>query len=237
MKKLFLLISLLFFSYSIYSQDTISAVVTDDSIVIRDNHAYRICGSRYVMSAYRNGNEITIIETDTIAFDHHARCDCIYNLHITLAPLPAGSYNVNVKYTPTFFKPDTIIVGTTTFSINKKKSASDTITIISHYQSACLGHDPISIHEIKNEKINLSSNPNPFYSKSSISFQLVKESEVYLNLYDYSGKKVASLINANMSKGKHEIEYNNQNLKSGIYFLSLITPEKSETIKFIVFRN
>ena len=91
--------------------------------------------------------------------------------------------------------------------------------------------------EIKNENIYLSNYPNPCINKSTISYQLEKESSVSLKLYDYLGNDVATLLDESMSKGNHKFEYDNQLLKSGVYFLRLLTPQTSETIKILVIRN
>ena len=231
MKKIFILISLLIFSVSIYSKDTIYAIVTDDSIIIRDYNALRNCAAKYVMTAYRNGNEITIYETDTAK--KSANCLCNFNMHVTLALLVASNYNVIVKD----IDPDTLLIDSTSFVIAKKKSGSDPISIISQYQSVCRGNDNVSVQEIKNENIYLSNYPNPCINKSTISYQLEKESSVSLKLYDYLGNDVATLLDESMSKGNHKFEYDNQFLRSGIYFIRFLTPQTSETIKVLVIRN
>jgi hypothetical protein len=66
---------------------------------------------------------------------------------------------------------------------------------------------------------SLSQNyPNPFNPTTTIKFGLPKAGDVSLVVYDILGRKVAELINGNMTAGYHTINFNAVNLASGVYF-------------------
>ena len=69
------------------------------------------------------------------------------------------------------------------------------------------------------ETFSLSQNyPNPFNPSTTISFALPQQANVKLNVYNIIGEVVAELINANMTAGFHQINFDASNLSSGLYF-------------------
>ncbi|HMA61392.1 MAG TPA: T9SS type A sorting domain-containing protein [bacterium] len=63
--------------------------------------------------------------------------------------------------------------------------------------------------------------PNPFNSETTISFSLANSADVRLCIYDLQGKKIAQIANDTFSAGRHAIDWDAQNLSSGLYFYSL----------------
>lgn len=64
--------------------------------------------------------------------------------------------------------------------------------------------------------------PNPFHSSTTISFQLPTNTEVELNVFNFSGQKVATLINSEtLLAGEHKIKFNASYLTSGLYMYQL----------------
>jgi DNA-binding beta-propeller fold protein YncE len=60
--------------------------------------------------------------------------------------------------------------------------------------------------------------PNPFNPATVISYQVNTESYVTLKVYDELGKEVANLVDEKKQPGKYEIDFNAENLPSGVYF-------------------
>lgn len=86
------------------------------------------------------------------------------------------------------------------------------------------------------EKFTLYQNyPNPFNPSTTIKYQLNKNSNVLLELYDISGKLITNLVNHYQTKGIYEVHLNATDLKlsSGIYFYRLTTNNNSEIKKMI----
>ncbi|MCX7833848.1 MAG: T9SS type A sorting domain-containing protein [Ignavibacteria bacterium] len=75
--------------------------------------------------------------------------------------------------------------------------------------------------------------PNPFNPKTYISFQIYKESNIDLKIYDITGREVITLMSANMLPGDYTIEYNAEDLASGIYFIHMSSGKYSETQKMV----
>ena len=88
-----------------------------------------------------------------------------------------------------------------------------------------------AIHENKNEPVatdfSLSSYPNPFNPRTTISYQLPVASDVTLEIYDALGRKVATLIrHERQAAGTHVIHWNatndnNEKIASGSYLVAL----------------
>lgn len=95
------------------------------------------------------------------------------------------------------------------------------------------------IQPIGNEipsKFNLEQNyPNPFNPVTKIRFSVPKSANVTLEVYDVTGKLVATLAkNEAVTAGLKEIEFNAVNLPSGIYFYSLKSADFTETKKMVL---
>lgn len=54
----------------------------------------------------------------------------------------------------------------------------------------------------------VSSYPNPFNPSTTISYQLVKEADVHLQIFDLLGRQVAELVNGVKSAGFHSVIWN-----------------------------
>ncbi len=60
--------------------------------------------------------------------------------------------------------------------------------------------------------------PNPFNPKSTIKFDLPKEVNVTIKVYDLLGKEVKTLVNEFKKAGFHQVEFDASNYASGVYF-------------------
>jgi 5-hydroxyisourate hydrolase-like protein (transthyretin family) len=49
--------------------------------------------------------------------------------------------------------------------------------------------------------------------------------QVKLEVYDIQGRLVSTLVNKELTSGKYQVEFNADNLSTGIYFYRLTTPE------------
>lgn len=50
--------------------------------------------------------------------------------------------------------------------------------------------------------------PNPFNPVTTIQFSLIQSGFVSLKIYDVIGKEIATLINGDMNRGNHSIQWN-----------------------------
>lgn len=91
--------------------------------------------------------------------------------------------------------------------------------------------------EVTNQKQQsyLSQNiPNPFENSTEISYYLPKRGHATLSIYNASGCKIATLVNATQNEGKQSVVFNAQHLPQGVYYYHLQTEGVSETRKMIV---
>ena len=75
--------------------------------------------------------------------------------------------------------------------------------------------NPLAAKDIRNY-------PNPFNSSTTISYQLPGNGFVSLRVYDALGIEKATLVNAKQISGSHTIDFNAQDLSSGVYSYRLM---------------
>jgi len=63
--------------------------------------------------------------------------------------------------------------------------------------------------------------PNPFNPSTRINFSLPVDSKVTLKVFDVIGQEVATLINSDLAKGIHKVNFNSSSLNSGVYFYKM----------------
>ncbi|MCF8241761.1 MAG: T9SS type A sorting domain-containing protein [Melioribacteraceae bacterium] len=63
--------------------------------------------------------------------------------------------------------------------------------------------------------------PNPFNPSTNIVYSLPSQSIVSIKVYDLLGREIQSLVNGKKSAGNYKVEWNAQNVASGIYFYSI----------------
>jgi hypothetical protein len=78
-----------------------------------------------------------------------------------------------------------------------------------------------NVNLMPSEFILAQNHPNPFNSNTVISWQVGATCKspihVELSIYNILGQKVATLLDKSMPAGHHEVEFNGQNLSSGVY--------------------
>ena len=84
---------------------------------------------------------------------------------------------------------------------------------------------------------SLSQNyPNPFNPTTEIKYSIKNAGMVSLKVYDILGQEVAILVNKAQTPGLYEVEFNAQNLTSGIYFYRLTVGAFSESKKLLLLK-
>ena len=76
--------------------------------------------------------------------------------------------------------------------------------------------------------------PNPFNPSTLIKFKVPESSHVTLDIFNILGQKVAELVNRRMSAGSYSVEFNAENLSSGVYLYRLHAEGFSATRKMIL---
>ncbi len=78
--------------------------------------------------------------------------------------------------------------------------------------------------------------PNPFNPRTTISFRLTNETDVTLDVFDASGKLVATLVDGPKGAGRHSVEFDASALTSGVYFYRLIAGGMVERKKMVLLK-
>ena len=67
----------------------------------------------------------------------------------------------------------------------------------------------------------LQNYPNPFNPSTTIAFDLVEGGMVSLKIFNLIGQEVATVVNGNLSAGRHTLSFDASNLPSSIYISRL----------------
>jgi len=86
------------------------------------------------------------------------------------------------------------------------------------------------------KKFNLANYPNPFNLSTTISYRLTAISKVVLNVYDISGRKVATLVNKEQNAGIYKVNFNALKLTSGVYLYRIVAGNFIQTKKMLLLK-
>lgn len=80
--------------------------------------------------------------------------------------------------------------------------------------------------------------PNPFNPVTKIRFAISsgEAAQIFLSVYDVTGREVAVLVNQSLMPGNYETEFDASKLSSGVYFYRLLTENFSEIRKMILIK-
>ena len=78
--------------------------------------------------------------------------------------------------------------------------------------------------------------PNPFKQHTNISYELEEAGFVTISIYDSFGEEIASLVNKQMTAGRHITEFNAEGIAPGVYYYTIRSGGSTETGKFVVVR-
>ncbi len=78
--------------------------------------------------------------------------------------------------------------------------------------------------------------PNPFNPTTRIRFSIPRAGDVQLDVFNIAGQRVATLIDARLNAGDHDISFDAHNLASGIYLYRLTVGEYTASRKMIVLK-
>ncbi len=78
--------------------------------------------------------------------------------------------------------------------------------------------------------------PNPFNPSTAISYQLQAASHVHLQVFDTTGRLVATLVDGRREAGTHEVTFDGSNLPSGVYLYTLTAGQHSVSGKMVLLK-
>lgn len=78
--------------------------------------------------------------------------------------------------------------------------------------------------------------PNPFNPITTISFNLVKDQFITLDIYNIKGERVTQLAKGNFSAGKHLLQWDGNGVSSGVYFYKLKAGSYLKTMRAVLLK-
>ncbi len=99
--------------------------------------------------------------------------------------------------------------------------------------------DPVGVSDqnlVVNKFVLEQNYPNPFNPSTVIRYQTAEKSNVTLTVYNSIGRKISTLLNEVKPKGTFTIEFDGNNLPSGIYFFRLQAGTFTDTKKMVLLR-
>ncbi|PKN74423.1 MAG: hypothetical protein CVU49_08290 [Candidatus Cloacimonetes bacterium HGW-Cloacimonetes-2] len=149
--------------------------------------------------------------------------DMMASIFSPSAPQSSGTYSFHIP------------VGTTDwYSVMDNSHLSGNAVLVSgsfSYQDASVNSDE---QVIPPAQILLSTYPNPFTDRLSISYRLAKSQPVKLSLYNLRGQLVRDFYDGQAIAGQTDLgNLKIDDLPAGIYFVRLSTPEGTQTKKLV----
>jgi len=131
--------------------------------------------------------------------------------------------------------PDMAVTASFLLGIDPEKSSGEVM------------HELFNTNSINEQQANLSASqfksvsPNPIETSTKITYQINESEQVSIMIYDYTGKKVKSLVSKFQTAGTYEVEWNCTNnkgirLSSGFYPCVLKVGNKTVYEKLIITR-
>ena len=178
------------------------------------------CGYGFTSFVKSSDNSIVSIFGDTVFDNSLRKFDSDYNIEWTNnLPYYSGHGDKAVEIT----SEGNIVVALL-------NASSSTIGLIKLNPD---GTD-IDVNLINISKTTLNAYPNPFNPSINFSFDLEKNSEIKLKIFNAKGQLVSSIDKGIINSGKHIIPWQAVNLSSGIYFTQLQVNNKVIDSKKII---
>ncbi|MDP4267080.1 MAG: SBBP repeat-containing protein [Bacteroidota bacterium] len=87
---------------------------------------------------------------------------------------------------------------------------------------------------LKNDDLFLKVYPNPFITKTTITYSLTEYSYINISLYDLIGKKVELITNGEKEAGLYNIEWDRKSISSGVYLIEMKANNKKTQKKIVL---
>ena len=153
-----------------------------------------------------------------------------YQSHATMAPAfvmvpAAGVYNFRIYIRERGFRIDKIVLARNPGFIPDSYGPDETRKLTGVKDVVSVNPNQFKVY------------PNPFSSATNISYKLDVTQQVRIKVLNALGEEIYALTNEMQQAGEHNFCWNlsaTDQLKSGIYFIQLITGDNIQTVKTII---
>jgi len=200
--------------------EKLKAEVHGDTVILKDDTAFRNCAATYEM-------QLTRLTADTLVWMQYdvggvAYCLCHFNLSTTIDSLRPGNYFVKTYYT---FSGGTPIcyLGIIPFTISKQGSFPS-YSVLGQSQSLCF---PLGIPEInQKESLNVSIYPNP--TSDLLKIITNASGTIFITVSDMQSNCVMKV-----ESKSSENSINMKSFSKGLYFLNIKTNSGTRNLKVL----
>jgi hypothetical protein len=178
------------------------------------------------------GNSVHVVWYDT--------CDGNWEIYYARSTNAGVSWDTNTRLTNNFadsFRPSVAVSDSMVHVVwNDGRDGN----LEMYYKRNPTGN-PIKVKNISSEipkNYSLLQNyPNPFNLSTVINYKCSRAGNVKINIFDVTGKEIATLVNEKHQPGEYEVKWNADNNESGIYFYSMFVDGiKVESRKMILIK-
>lgn len=176
-------------------------------------------GAGFVEGSVLSNNSNSPV-TDAIVYVRSTNTNRFYTYNFvasdgnySIPVLPYGEYELIAQ------KIGSLDAMSNTFSISTSQDSLSGINLNMIITDLNIQENPISYKLFQNY-------PNPFNPNTTIKFSLLKAGDVELNIYNFLGQKITTLLDKNLNAGTYQLQFDGGNLASGVYFYELITQDR-----------
>ena len=95
----------------------------------------------------------------------------------------------------------------------------------------------VGVADVRNNSLSMSQNiPNPAKGVTTINYELAQSEDVVIEVKDITGKQVLAFRNGKQAAGKYSVDFDVNQLESGVYFYTLKTGNSQITKKMSVIK-
>ena len=125
------------------------------------------------------------------------------------------------------------------FTTHLFKSASNALaeliyTAWVHAGSPVLGSSSIADPLVVQGILLRQNVPNPFAASTDITFELLNQTDISIEIYNSTGQRVAVPANGSYAPGSHRLQWQPSEIQSGIYYLILTSPQGRQMRKMVL---
>jgi len=217
--------------------------------------------SAYLWSTNANTSKITVSAAGTYSLKITDANGCFSydSVDVILLPLPDASFSYSITNgkSAVQFNPTTTTHASYTWNFgdgtakSAQTSPAHTYTLTGGYivklivtgTNGCADSSTqtINVSTAINMPLNivneLSVFPNPYNHEANLNFNLVKNAQVNIELFDLYGRKVNTLANAQMAEGKHQMQIATNNTAQAVYILRIMIDGQSTVIRLVDMAN
>ncbi len=189
--------------------------------------------------------DLTTLEIETVAQTYLDGCDGLAidgSGYIYVSSFISGSV---YRYDPQFLLPREIVSADHKGPADIYYNVPDNVVMVPNFDDNSVEFIPVipvaipvDLDPSSGQKdIALRNYPNPFSSKTTISFYLPEDKIISLDLVDHSGRPVSKLIEHRLhAKGTHRLHLSAKSLNPGVYWLFLTTNQgERKSLKIVIY--